>query len=146
MKKILLSIVLLLAASLPNIHAQLITDAGTHSFSDQAVTIAITGAEPDELNFTMSFDLPSFKGRTGTGKEHPMKLAPGKWAAQFVAPNQLWIFDGLGQVHLYERTISPSGFNASQSRIVPTLLVQVPKELREVIAQADAPEAKAPKK
>ena len=141
MKNILLSIIILLAAGLPNIHAQLITVAGTHSFPDQAVTIAIIGAEPDELNFTISFDLPSFKGRTGTGKGHPMKLAPSKWVAQFVAPNQLWIFDGLGQVHLYERTINPSGFKASQSSVVPALLVEAPKELREVI-----PEAKAPKK
>jgi len=146
MKRILLSIVILLAVGLPNIHAQLITDAGTHSFPDQSVTIAITGAEPGKLNFTMSFDLPSFKGETGTGKGHPMKLAPGKWAAQFVAPNQLWIFDGLGQVHLYERTINPSGFKASQSSIVPALLVEAPEELRTVISESPTLKKQTPKK
>jgi hypothetical protein len=94
----------------------------------------------------MSFNLPTFKGETGTGKDHPMKLAPGKWAAQFVAPNQLWIFDGLGQVHLYERTIKPSGYKASSSSVVPALLVEAPKELREIISKPSTPEAQAPKK
>lgn len=125
-------------------HAQLITAAGTHSFPEQSVAIAITGDEPNELNFTMSFDLPNFKGQTGTGKGHPMKLAPGKWAAQFVAPNQLWIFDGLGQVHLYERTLNPSGFKASQSSLVPALLAEAPEELREIISRSNPPDAQAP--
>ncbi len=143
MRKILVTIVTLLAVGLPNIHAQLITESGTHSFSEQSVTVAITGDEPNKQNFTMSFDLPSFKGQTGTGKGHPMKLAPGKWAAQFAPPNQLWIFDGLGQVHLYERTIEPSGFKASQSSVVPSLLVEAPEELREIISESTNADTKA---
>jgi hypothetical protein len=92
------------------------------------------------------FNLPTFKGQTGTGKGHPMKLAPGKWAAQFVPPNQLWISDGLGQVHLYERTIDPSGFKASQSSLVPALMIEAPEELRKIISESNTPEAQAPKK
>ncbi len=146
MKTILQYLAIFLALGLPHIQAQLITEIGTHSFPEHGVAIIISGAKEDELNFTMSFELPSFKGQTGTGKGVPMKLAPGKWAAKFVSPNQLWIFDGLGQVHLYERTINPNGFKASSSDLVPALLTKAPKELKTVIVDFNSKAGQEPRK
>ena len=94
----------------------------------------------------MRFELPTFKGETGTGKGRPMTVAPNKWAAQFVAPNQLWIFDGLGHVTLYERTIKPSGFKGSGSESVPELLTKAPKELQAIISNITKAEPRPPKK
>jgi hypothetical protein len=65
-----------------------------------------------------------------------MKVAPTGWAAQFVAPNELWIFDGFGKVTLYERTIDPRGFKGSDSTVVPGLLQKAPEELRLLIARS----------
>lgn len=118
------------------VQAELITSSGTHSFQNGEIVVGIAGAKPDEMNFTMTFDLPSFKGQTGTGKRSPMKVAPTGWAAQFVAPNELWIFDGLGKVTLFERTIDPRGFKGSDSTVVPNLLKNAPEELRLFMAKS----------
>ncbi len=118
------------------VQAELITSAGTHSFRNGEVVVGVSGAKPDEMNFTMTFDLPSFKGQTGTGKTSPIKVIPTGWAAQFVAPNELWIFDGFGKVTLYEHTIDPRGFKASDSTAVPSLLQKAPEELRLFIARS----------
>lgn len=118
------------------VHAELITTAGTHSFRNGEVLVSVAGTRPDELNFTMTFDLPSFRGQTGTGKGSPMKVAPTGWAVQFVAPNELWIFDGFGKITLYERTINPSGFKGRDSNNDPSLLKNAPEELRLFIAKS----------
>ena len=146
MKTILLYTTLLLIFAPHTIRAQLIESAGKHPFPEESVVIEIAGTSTDELNFTMKFELPSFKGQTGTGKGSPIKVAPNKWAAQFVAPNQLWIFDGLGHVTLYERTIEPSGFKGSGSKVVPELLTKAPKELQAIISNITKAEPRPPKK
>lgn len=136
MKTPFLIAILTALLSVQGVHAELITTAGTHSFRNGEVIVSVAGTRPDELNFTMTFDLPSFRGQTGTGKGSPMKLAPTGWAAQYVAPNELWIFDGFGKVTLYERTIDPPGFKGSDSKIVPSLLKNAPEELRLFMAKS----------
>jgi hypothetical protein len=136
MKTPFLITILAAILSVQVVHAELVTAAGTHSFRNGEVVVRVDGARPNELNFTMTFDLPSFRGETGTGKGSPMKVAPKGWAAQFVAPNELWIFDGLGKITLYERTIDPIGFKGSGSTSVPSLLKNAPEELRLFMAKS----------
>jgi len=136
MKTISQIIAICSAFFLPNIQAQLITDKGTHSFPKHAVIIKITGVEPDNLKFTMEFDSPSSKyasSKYAISTGDSMKWAAEKWAAQFVAPNELWIFDGFGRVSLYER-IGTFSSKVSDSDSNRQLLVKAPKELKAIIA------------
>ncbi len=130
MKKRTLIAILFSILTVQGVRAELITSPGKHAYQDSNVVIDISGTKPTEMNFTMVFDLPQFKGQTGTGKGSPMNISSKNWAAQFVAPNQLWIFDGLGKLTLFERTIEPNGFKGSDSEVIPTLMANAPEELR----------------
>lgn len=137
-------VVLLLSVNISR--AELLTSAGIHAFPDSKVVVSITGTELSEMDFKMTFDIPTFKAEVGTGKGSPMKVAPNGWAAQFVSPNQLWIFDGLGKVTLFERTIDPRGFKQSDSSVVPSLLTKAPEELRFLMAKTGSADKTAPNK
>lgn len=126
--------------------AELLTSAGIHPFPESKVVVSITGTVPSEMNFKMAFDLPSFKAEFSTRKGSPMKVAPSGWATQFVAPNQLWIFDGLGQVTLFERTVDPRGFKQTDSSVVPDLLTKAPEELRLLMAKTGSADKTPAKK
>lgn len=108
----------------------LMTELGSYSYTQPAVTVAVTDGGDAKVAVKMSFNEPDFKGSVGTGKDDPMKVVPGKWALQFVPPHELWIHDGAGRVRLMQRTLQPSGFKNSSSDVVPELLTRAPEKLR----------------
>lgn len=136
---LVLAAVFLAGFSRADAPAPLLTTSGTSSYSNHGVTITLTETPAAALEVRLAFNLPDFSGSTGTGKDSPMEIVPGKWAAQFEAPNRLWLYDGLGLVRLYERTLKPRGFKASDSRSVTSLPVSAPPELRKFMSQAAKP-------
>jgi hypothetical protein len=117
-------------------HAEdlVLRDFGTVRLKDHGVTIELTQKKPFGLAVRMTFDASGSRGlgTTGTGDDSSIPIAQGKWAVEFVAPNELWIYDGLSAVMLYEHTISPAGFKASAS---PELLKRAPKALLDLMAE-----------
>jgi hypothetical protein len=138
MKTTLVCLLLALSAAWIMAEESLITTFGNHSYAEHGVVVEATDSGDASVIIKLRFDLPGFKGAVGTGKNAPMKMLPGKWAMQFVPPNELWIYDGLGRLRLMERTITPSGFKTSSSDAVPELLIRVPEKLRQQMRALEA--------
>ncbi|HAL72279.1 MAG TPA: hypothetical protein DCP71_10950 [Verrucomicrobiales bacterium] len=138
MKTTLICLLLALSAAWSMAEESLITTFGNHSYAEHGVVVEATESGEASVIIKLRFDLPGFKGAVGTGKNDPMKMLPGKWALQLVPPNELWIHDGLGQIRLMERTLSPSGFKTSSSDAVPELLTRAPEKLLQQMRALEA--------
>jgi hypothetical protein len=138
MKTSLVCLLLVLSTAWSMAEESLITTFGNHSYAEHGVVVEATESGEASVIIKLRFDLPGFKGAVGTGKNDPMKMLPGKWALQFVPPNELWIHDGLGRLRLMERTLTPSGFKTSSSDVVPELLIRAPEKLRQQMAASQA--------
>jgi len=132
MKRAIISLALICYGSVCYGQEPLIHQFGSVDLKQFGVNIELGSKDPSGLTVRLKFQ---GAGETGTGADSSIPIIPGKWAAQFVAPNQLWIYDGASTVLLYERTISPKGFKASSSAVVPSLLERAPTELRAMIHQ-----------
>ncbi|MBB5036942.1 hypothetical protein [Prosthecobacter dejongeii] len=141
MKTILICLLLVLSTTWSMAEESLINTFGNHSYAEHGVVVEITDSGDVSVSIKMKFDLPGFKGAVGTGKNAPMKMLPGKWALQFVPPNELWIHDGLGQIRLMERTLTPSGFKSSSSDVVSELLIKAPEKLRQQMIASQTEQA-----
>lgn len=114
--------------------AKLIKEPGEYKFTTDGVTIAVRTFDP-ALDVRITYNLPSFRGTTGTGDDSPLRIAPHQWAIQFEAPNQTWIYNGIDRLWLFERTVTPSGFKASESISAPRILDNAPKAILNHIAE-----------
>jgi len=109
----------------------LIRKAGSYQYPTNHVRITFREVGKYAMEVRMSFDGKDSGGTVGTGEGSPMRVDREGWAAQYIAPNELWLYDGLGQLRLYERTAH--GFKGSNSSSVPTLLDRAPRQLRDHI-------------
>lgn len=133
MKRAIVTVALICCALVCYGQEKLIRHFGSVDLKQFRVTIDLGSKEPSGLTVRLKFQ---DAGETGTGADSSIPIVPGKWAAQFVAPNELWIYDGASTVLLYERTISPEGFKASSSAVVPRLLGRAPIELRAIMKES----------
>ena len=90
----------------------------------------------DALAPKITFRQDGREGSTGIGKDSSLAVVPGRWAAQFKPPYELWIFDGTDKLQLYERTTEPKGFKSSSSSIVPSLQERAPDEIKKLMQTA----------
>lgn len=141
MKATLVCLLLALGTAWSGAEESLITTFGNHPYAEHGVVVETTDSGDASVSIKMKFDRPGFKGVVGTGKNDPMKALPGKWALQFVPPNELWIHDGQGRIRLMERTLTPSGFKTSSSDAVPELLTRAPEKLRQQMAASQTKKA-----
>ncbi|GAA5134058.1 hypothetical protein GCM10023213_05010 [Prosthecobacter algae] len=141
MKNTLVCLLLALSATLSVAEESLITSFGNHSYAEHGVVVEVTDSGEDLGCILARFDVPGFQGEVGLGKNDSLKMICGKWALQFVPPNELWIHDGQGQIRLLERTLTPRGFKNSSSGAVPELLIRAPVKLRQQMAASQIKKA-----
>jgi hypothetical protein len=134
--KPLLPILFLLALISPSSANEMVMrDFGTYHFKADGfdVTVDLKEVASDALAPKIAFRENGKEGSTGIGKDSSLAVVPGRWAAQFSPPYELWIYDGTDKLTLYERTIDPKGFKASSSNVVPQLLARVPAALKQLM-------------
>lgn len=141
MKTTLVCLLLALSAAWIMAEESLITTFGNYPYAEHGVVVEVTDSGEDLGCIQARFDVPGFQGEVGLGKNDSLKLLRGKWALQFVPPNELWIHDGQGQIRLLERTLTPRGFKNSSSGAVPELLIRVPEKLRQQMAASQTKKA-----
>lgn len=112
-------------------------DYGVYSFSGENydVVVELTEVTQGELAPKITFREGSKSGSVGIGKKSSITVVPGRWAAQFHPPYELWVYDGVSKLQLYERTLNPDGFKSSSSIVVPELRERAPEELKKLILQ-----------
>lgn len=139
MYRLLFLLPFFLAAS--PIHASeeyLMEEFQSYAFSGDGydVSIELDKVAEDKLAPKITFTEEGWKGTTGIGKDSAYAVIPGKWAVVFVAPYELWVYDGGDKVVLHERTIEPSGFRAVSSLKRPSLLKRAPKGLLDRLSES----------
>lgn len=107
-----------------------------HKDDEYSVRIELVEGANNGLAPKFIFNENGRESSTGIGKGHFISVIPKQWAAVFRPPHELWIYDGKGALHLYERTMNPSGFKSSSSTVVPELFSQAPEELKKLIAES----------
>jgi hypothetical protein len=127
-KAILITIYLLLHAQ---VNAQFISNSGTSIVSDNKTQVEVKFIDGNKKRLSIVVIYPNnFKGGFTE-----LKVVEGKWKAFFEAPNKLWVYDGNKTVHLSKFLQNPKGFKNVSSTKVPSLLEQVPKELKSIISK-----------
>ncbi|MGJ8671308.1 hypothetical protein [Rubritalea sp.] len=126
----LLSCFLLISSSYAK--DELIYQYGTYTYknTDHSLTLTLSKPEDSKLALKGVFD-GSFT--VGTGQNSPFTVTPNKWFVYFNPPNEIWTFDGVSKLHLYEKTSKPYGLKASSSEVLPNLIEKAPLIVQQAI-------------
>jgi hypothetical protein len=107
-----------------------IHSSGTYKFPGSGATVTLTEPSLGALTVRYGYDKPNGYLASTSG---PFKVDPTNWLAVFVAPNELWIYDGLDTVRLEERTTK--GFKGTSSNIKASLLKRAPLPIADALAK-----------
>ena len=138
MKTTLATIIMIALISVSGASEMVMRKFGTYDFKSEGfdVTIDLSEVAADGLAPKITFRQDGREGSTGIGKGSSLTVVPGRWAAQFNPPYELWIFDGRDKLQLYEQTVEPKGFKSSSSSIVPSLKERAPEEIKKLMQAA----------